>query len=129
MSYNHRISPLPQDLKPSNLLFAPDGTLKIGDFGMSVQVSGDPTCLHPNVVTLWYRAPELVLNSPSHSVAVDVWSAGCIFAELMMGKPLFGDAMSDLALVKAMVDLIGAPNTTVWPVRLCVMWCSCIDCD
>lgn len=106
-----------QDLKPSNLLFAGDGTLKIADFGMSAQATGDPMHLHPNVVTLWYRAPELVLNAREHSVAVDIWAAGCIFAEMMIGKPLFGDVSADLALVKGIADILGEPNTTRWPVR------------
>jgi serine/threonine protein kinase len=105
-----------QDLKPSNVLFTAEGCLKLCDFGMSVQWSGEPLALHPNVVTPWYRAPELLMNTRNHSPKVDTWAAACIFAEMMLGAPLF-DAQNDLGLVKQITDKIGPPSVTIWPVR------------
>jgi serine/threonine protein kinase len=104
-----------QDLKPPNVLFTSDGALKLCDFGMSVQWSGEPMALHSNVVTPWYRAPELLMNTRNHSPKVDMWAAACIFAELMVGAPLF-DACNDLGIMKQICDKIGAPSVAVWPV-------------
>ena len=67
----------------SNLLIAADGTLKIGDFGLA-RVYGEPNRrLSSEVVTLWYRAPELLFGATSYGPAVDIWAAGCIFAEVL----------------------------------------------
>jgi serine/threonine protein kinase len=75
-----------RDIKPSNLLIATDGVLKLGDFGLC-RTYGSPSSypMTPEVVTRWYRAPELLFGAKIYTPAIDVWSAGCIIAELLTG--------------------------------------------
>ncbi|MBA0699788.1 hypothetical protein Goari_001394 [Gossypium aridum] len=83
---------LHRDIKGSNLLIDDGGVLKIADFGLATFF--DPNRKHPmtsRVVTLWYRAPELLLGATDYGVGVDLWSAGCILAELLAGKPIMPD--------------------------------------
>jgi serine/threonine protein kinase len=85
----HQHSILHRDLKLSNLLYTERGTLKLADFGLSRRVSlGAP--LTPKVASLWYRPPEL-LSRPTtkYSAAIDLWAVGCVFAELLQGRPLW----------------------------------------
>ena len=103
-----------RDLKTSNLLVNNRGQLKLADFGLA-RMFGEPhgrmTAL---VVTLWYRAPELLLGAREYDTAVDLWSVGCIFAELLLREPLFpGKSEADqLARIYA---VLGAPDETTWP--------------
>ena len=72
----------------SNLLLTDDGQLKIGDFGLA-RTYGEPLePMTPRVVTLWYRAPELLLGSRMQSTAIDMWATGCIMGELLIHRPL-----------------------------------------
>ncbi len=80
---------LHRDLKASNLLLSHKGILKVGDFGLAREYGSPLKPYTPVVVTLWYRAPELLLGVKEYSTAVDMWSVGCIFAEFLIHKPLF----------------------------------------
>ncbi len=80
---------LHRDLKASNLLLSHKGILKVGDFGLAREYGSPLKPYTPVVVTLWYRAPELLLGVKEYSTAVDMWSVGCIFAEFLLHKPLF----------------------------------------
>lgn len=89
LEHCHSNGVLHRDIKGSNLLIDNDGLLKIADFGLATFY--DPNHKHPmtsRVVTLWYRAPELLLGATDYSVGIDLWSAGCILAELLAGKPI-----------------------------------------
>eukprot|EP00981_Chlorochromonas_danica_P013643 scaffold6599_cov166-Ochromonas_danica.AAC.1 len=76
------------DLKPANLLIGNDGQLKLADFGLARNF-GSPEAMTSEVVTRWYRAPELLFGAQYYSVGVDIWAVGCIFAEIVLRSPLF----------------------------------------
>uniref|UniRef100_A0A3P9NLA6 Cyclin-dependent kinase 1 n=1 Tax=Poecilia reticulata TaxID=8081 RepID=A0A3P9NLA6_POERE len=105
---------LHRDLKPQNLLIDNKGVIKLADFGLA-RAFGVPVRVYTHeVVTLWYRAPEVLLGSPRYSTPVDVWSTGTIFAELATKKPLFhGD--SEIDQLFRIFRTLGTPNNEVWP--------------
>lgn len=88
LKYIHSANVLHRDLKPSNLLLNANCDLKIADFGLA-RTTSETEFMTEYVVTRWYRAPELLLNSSEYTSAIDVWSVGCIFAEIMTREPLF----------------------------------------
>ncbi|KAI4517437.1 Pkinase-domain-containing protein [Schizophyllum commune Loenen D] len=91
-AYCHESNVIHRDLKPENVFVNSKGELKLGDFGLSRPI-GLPDKRYGNeVVTLWYRAPELLLGSTSYGPAIDIWSCGCILAEMNQGTPLFRGA-------------------------------------
>lgn len=111
--HSHRV--LHRDLKPQNLLIdRRTNSLKLADFGLA-RAFGIPvrTFTH-EVVTLWYRAPEILLGSDHYSTPVDVWSIGCIFAEMINQRPLFpGD--SEIDELFKIFRTLGTPTEDVWP--------------
>src|SRR3984957_20042776 len=86
--YLHSNWILHRDLKTSNLLMNNRGEIKIADFGMARYTGDPPPKLTQLVVTLWYRAPELLLGTENYGSAIDIWSIGCIFGELLTKEPL-----------------------------------------
>ncbi|KAI9311046.1 kinase-like domain-containing protein [Dichotomocladium elegans] len=103
-----------KDLKMSNLLLTSKGLLKIADFGLARTVGLPPKPMTPNVVTLWYRSPELLLGESFYTTAVDLWSAGCIFGELLLHRP-FLPGNTEQAQLDLIVKLLGTPNEHIWP--------------
>ena len=93
LKYMHTAEMLHRDLKPSNILLNSDCIAKVADFGLARSISSkteDSTPLLTDyVATRWYRAPEILLGSHKYCKAVDMWSIGCILAELLHGKPVF----------------------------------------
>lgn len=108
LKYVHSANVLHRDLKPSNLLLNGNCDLKIGDFGLA-RTTSETDFMTEYVVTRWYRAPELLLNCSEYTSAIDVWSVGCIFAEIMTREPLFPgkDYVHQLRLI---TELIGSPD-------------------
>ncbi|XP_074537220.1 cyclin-dependent kinase 11B isoform X2 [Halichoeres trimaculatus] len=105
---------LHRDLKTSNLLLSHKGILKIGDFGLAREYGSPLKPYTPVVVTLWYRSPELLLGAKEYSTAVDMWSVGCIFGELLTQKPLFPGKTEIDQINKIFKDL-GSPSEKIWP--------------
>lgn len=104
---------LHRDLKPSNLLMH-KGTLKVGDFGLAREYGSPLKPYTKTVVTLWYRAPELLLSGGNYSTAIDIWSIGCIFGELLEMKPLF-PGESELQQINLIFKALGSPSEDLWP--------------
>ncbi|RZB96196.1 cyclin-dependent kinase G-2 isoform X1 [Glycine soja] len=114
VKYLHDNWVLHRDLKTSNLLLNNRGELKICDFGLARQY-GSPLKPYTHlVVTLWYRAPELLLGAKQYSTAIDMWSLGCIMAELLSKEPLF-NGRTEFDQLDKIFRILGTPNETIWP--------------
>ncbi|XP_057864231.2 cyclin-dependent kinase C-2 [Cryptomeria japonica] len=115
LHYCHVNQVLHRDIKGSNLLIDNDGNLKLADFGLARSFSSDHNGnLTNRVITLWYRPPELLLGSTKYGPAVDMWSVGCIFAELLYGKPILPGKNEPEQLNK-IFELCGSPDEGNWP--------------
>ncbi|KAJ6339630.1 hypothetical protein OIU77_007553 [Salix suchowensis] len=114
VKYLHDNWVLHRDLKTSNLLLNNQGELKVCDFGMSRQYGSPLKPYTSLVVTLWYRAPELLLGAKQYSTAVDMWSVGCIMAEMLTKKPLF-TGKGEIDHLDKIFKTLGTPDETVWP--------------
>jgi len=110
--HDHRV--LHRDLKPQNLLIDNKGCIKLADFGLA-RAFGIPMRAYTHeVITLWYRAPEILLGSKNYDMSVDVWGIGCIFSEMLTKHPLFpGD--SEIDQLFRIFRTIGTPDETSWP--------------
>jgi negative regulator of PHO system len=114
IAFCHDNRVLHRDLKPQNLLINNRGQLKLADFGLA-RAFGIPVNTFSNeVVTLWYRAPDVLLGSRTYSTSIDIWSAGCIMAEMYTGRPLFPGTTNDDQLQK-IFRLMGTPSEFSWP--------------
>lgn len=110
----HRNFILHRDLKPNNLLLAPDGQLKIADFGLARAFGNANEDFTPKVVTRWYRAPELLFGAKHYTGAVDVWAVGIIFAELMLRTPYL-PGLDDIDQLEVTFKALGTPTEQIWP--------------
>ena len=111
-----------KDLKPSNLLISQTGHLKLADFGLASTYAIPYTKQTSQVVTRWYRAPELLLGARHYGPAIDIWAAGCIFAELMLRTPYL-PADTDASQLDMCFRALGTPSETEWPgMRLLPGW-------
>ncbi|KAG3252507.1 Cyclin-dependent kinase [Phytophthora idaei] len=114
LAYCHEHYVLHRDLKPENLLIGPDGHVKIGDFGLA-RVYGSPNRNMTSMVcTIWYRPPELLFGAREYSGSVDMWGAGCIFAELMLRTPYL-TGLNELDQLGKIFHALGTPMEEEWP--------------
>ncbi|KHJ94829.1 kinase domain protein [Oesophagostomum dentatum] len=114
LAYCHTRRVLHRDLKPQNLLVDNNGVIKLADFGLARNFSIPSRVYTHEVVTLWYRAPEILLGGRYYSTAIDVWSLGCIFSEMVAGVPLFaGD--SEIDQLFKIFKILGTPSSESWP--------------
>lgn len=113
LKYIHSASVLHRDLKPSNLLINRNCELKIGDFGMARGLSSSPedrsSFMTEYVATRWYRAPELMLSLNEYTFAIDMWSVGCILAEMLARRQLF-PGKNYLHQLQLILSVVGTPN-------------------
>jgi len=110
--HEHRV--LHRDLKPQNLLINRKGELKLADFGLARAFGIPVKTFSHEVVTLWYRPPDVLLGSRKYSTPIDIWSAGCIFAEMITGRPLFPGKDANDQLYR-IIKLMGTPTEETWP--------------
>lgn len=113
--HSHRI--IHRDLKPQNILVNKDGHIKLADFGLAKTYDFEMK-LTAVVVTLWYRAPEVLLGLP-YATAVDIWSIGCIIAELFCLNPIFCGS-SELDQLHKIFKILGKPPHNEWPANISI---------
>ncbi|XP_060926425.1 cyclin-dependent kinase 4 [Limanda limanda] len=112
LAFLHSNRVMHRDLKPENILVTSGGQVKLADFGLA-RIYSCHMALTPVVVTLWYRPPEVLLQS-SYATPVDIWSTGCIFAEMFRRKPLFCGE-SEVDQLGKIFEVIGLPSEDEWP--------------
>ena len=114
LAFCHARGVMHRDLKPQNLLVSKDGRLKLADFGLARSFCPPIRPLTHEVVTLWYRPPEILLGSQTYAPPVDVFAIGTIFVEMVTKRPLFpGD--SEIDQLYKIFRQLGTPNESVWP--------------
>ena len=112
LKFIHSAGIVHRDLKPSNILINSDACIKICDFGLArsvVSLTGKDIIMTDYVATRWYRAPEVLLGSTKYNSQADMWSVGCIFGELLNGKPMF-PGTSTLNQLNKILEVTGKPN-------------------
>jgi len=115
LAYCHAQKVLHRDIKGSNLLISNDGQLKLADFGLARAYDNEKSKVYTNrVITLWYRPPELLLGATAYGPSIDMWSAGCIFAELLMRKPIL-PGKNEFEQIDLIFKLLGTPDEQSWP--------------
>ena len=105
---------LHRDIKPENILIGSDGCLKLADFGLAKKASFLQRRKSNSIVSLWYRAPEIILGSEDYLLGVDIWSIGCLFGELMQCKPVFY-CKSDAEVLDKAFKILGTPSQSHCP--------------
>ena len=109
----HKHKVLHRDLKPQNLLINREGVLKLADFGLARAFGIPVKNFTHEVVTLWYRAPDILMGSKDYNTSVDIWSVGCIFAELVTKRPLF-PGKNDEDQLNKIFKMRGTPAPDEW---------------
>uniref|UniRef100_A0A8C3I9P4 Cyclin-dependent kinase 14 n=1 Tax=Chrysemys picta bellii TaxID=8478 RepID=A0A8C3I9P4_CHRPI len=115
LSYIHQRYILHRDLKPQNLLISDTGELKLADFGLARAKSVPSHTYSNEVVTLWYRPPDVLLGSTEYSTCLDMWGVGCIFVEMIQGVAAFPGMKDIQDQLERIFLVLGTPNEDTWP--------------
>ncbi|XP_068612447.1 cyclin-dependent kinase 15 [Brachionichthys hirsutus] len=115
LCYVHSRRILHRDLKPQNLLISYLGELKMADFGLACSMSIPSQTFSSEVVTLWYRPPDVLMGSTDYSTALDMWGAGCIFVEMLQGAPAFPGHSDEFEQLQKIWTVLGVPSEDSWP--------------
>uniref|UniRef100_A0A8C3NYU7 Cyclin dependent kinase 15 n=1 Tax=Cyanoderma ruficeps TaxID=181631 RepID=A0A8C3NYU7_9PASS len=115
LAYIHQQHILHRDLKPQNLLISCLGELKLADFGLARAQSIPRQTYSSEVVTLWYRPPDVLLGATAYSSDIDIWSAGCIFVEMIQGQPIFAATSGSHEQLEKIWAVLGVPTEDTWP--------------
>ena len=114
----HNNGILHRDLAPSNILITKNGIIKIADFGLSRFIASPDKPMTQGVITKYYRAPEIFFSAKYYSFNVDIWSAGCILAEMLLNNVLFkknNDDNNEIDILISIFTLLGVPDENNWP--------------
>ena len=115
VNYIHNLKYIHRDIKPDNILLSSEGKIILTDFDLCRQESkGKDDTMTRTAVTLFYRAPEIFYGDSYYGNKIDIWSLGCVFAELIIGRPLF-KANNELGTLSNIIETIGCPNEENWP--------------
>lgn len=106
---------LHRDVKPQNLLISEIGELKLADFGLARAKSVPSHTYSHEVVTLWYRPPDVLLGSTEYSTSLDMWGVGCIFVEMLTGEPTFPGVRCTYDQLDKIFKVLGTPTEETWP--------------
>uniref|UniRef100_A0A8C5CIX0 Cyclin-dependent kinase 14 n=1 Tax=Gadus morhua TaxID=8049 RepID=A0A8C5CIX0_GADMO len=115
LSYIHQRYILHRDLKPQNLLISDTGELKLADFGLARAKSVPSHTYSNEVVTLWYRPPDVLLGSTDYSTCLDMWGVGCIFIEMIQGVAAFPGMKDIQDQLERIFLVLGTPSEDIWP--------------
>uniref|UniRef100_A0A6J0VHD2 Cyclin-dependent kinase 15 isoform X1 n=1 Tax=Pogona vitticeps TaxID=103695 RepID=A0A6J0VHD2_9SAUR len=115
LAYIHEHHILHRDLKPQNLLLSCHGELKLADFGLARAKTLPSQIYSPEVVTLEYRPPDVLLGATDYSSDIDIWGAGCIFIEMFQGQPLFPGVCNTFEQLEKIWAVLGSPMEETWP--------------
>ena len=115
LAFCHARRILHRDVKPQNLLISSAGELKLADFGLARAKSVPSHTFSHEVVTLWYRPPDVLLGSTNYTTSLDIWGAGCILIEMLNGYPCFPGVRDIFDQLDKIFRVVGTPTEDVWP--------------
>ena len=115
VNYLHSLNFIHRDIKPDNILISTNGIIKLTDFDLCRLISkGKDDPLTRTAVTLYYRAPEIFFGDKFYGKEIDIWSIGCVFVELIIGRPIFKGS-NELGTLGKIIEIIGCPCEDNWP--------------
>ena len=114
LEFCHAMGVFHRDLKTQNILRNKEGITKIADFGLARAFTQPMRVYTREIVTLWYRSPELLMKVDKYAPEVDIWSVGCIFAELLTKRPLL-PGKSQIEQLFKIFEMFGTPTESTWP--------------